>query len=103
MEVGKAYLLVRSQVVEATDRPKFDEWYRTHHLAFAAEKLRAEKAWRFWCQTDPAIHFALYQFRDVAHATESMGSKELEILLADFDQSWPNVARTREVMELVQA
>jgi len=102
MNIGNAYLLVRSQVTDAGDRPKFDEWYRTHHLAFAADKLRAEKAWRFWSQSDPAVHVALYQFKNLAHAMESMSSKELDILLADFNQAWPNVARTREIMELVQ-
>ena len=102
MEKGKAYLLVRSQVSDEGDRSRFDEWYRTHHLVFAKETFGAEAAWRFWSYTDAAIHFALYQFPSIEEAQKRLASDQLQILLDDFDSAWPQVQRTRELIEQVQ-
>ena len=103
MQAGKAYLMVRSQVTNAADREKFDRWYATGHVPMAMDRFRCQKAWRFWSRSDPAVHYALYQFADMAtlHARlEEPGFKEL---VADFDHAWPNVPRTRDMIEAVQA
>jgi hypothetical protein len=47
MEANKAYFMVRAQVANESDRAKFDQWYGTHHLPLAMDKLHAEKGWRF--------------------------------------------------------
>jgi hypothetical protein len=65
MTANKAYFMVRAQVANEVDRAKFDDWYGTHHVPLAMEKLRAEKAWRYWSRNDPAVHYALYQFGDI--------------------------------------
>ncbi len=36
------------------------------HLPDAAKSFGAQKAWRFWSETDPAAHVAQYQFADRA-------------------------------------
>ena len=61
----KAYFMVRS-VVEEPLRQKFDHWYSTHHLPMALEEFKAEKCWRFWSALDAGVHYAVYQFPDMA-------------------------------------
>ena len=67
-----AYLVVRAVVVEA-DRPAFDHWYRTEHLPDAAKAFAAQRAWRGWSRSDPSVHYAFYQFANVA-AAEAVSS-----------------------------
>ena len=66
--VAKAYLLVRAAVVDAADRPNFDRWYETEHLPDAVARFGAERGWRCWSRTDPAVHYAFYEFADVDRA-----------------------------------
>lgn len=101
MNEGTALLMVRATVA-AADRPGFDAWYRDHHLGLAKRTLRARRAWRFWCRSDPALHVALYAFADMGTLEARMSSPDLQLLLADFDRSWPQVTRTRELVEMVQ-
>ena len=82
MQAGKTYFMVRAQVANESERGKFDQWYATHHLPLAMEKFHAEKGWRFWSRSDPSVHYAL---------------------VADFDQAWPHITRTRDLIEAVQA
>lgn len=102
VQPAKAYLLVRARVVAPADRADFDRWYEEEHLPDARAGLRAEKAWRFWSRTDPAIHYAAYQFSNVDYLNERMASTELKALLKEFDTRWPHVHRTREILELQQ-
>ena len=102
MKANKAYLMVRAQVADEADRAKFDQWYGTHHLPLAMDKFRAEKGWRFWSRSDPAVHYALYQFTDTARLRERLESADFKLLVADFDQSWPHVTRSRDLIEAVQ-
>lgn len=102
MEQHKAYFLVRSQVNEA-DRVEFNYWYGTVHLPLAIEKLQAEKGWRFWSRSDPSVHYALYQFSDVETLRRRIESPDFTLLVADFDKVWPQVPRTRDLIELTQA
>ncbi|MEP9356945.1 hypothetical protein ABLE93_25805 [Xanthobacter sp. KR7-65] len=94
-----AFFLVRANVADPADRPGFDEWYRAHHLPLARSAFGAEHAVRMWSRTDPAVHIALYRFPSLA-AVEAITTPEiLTPLLADFDAAWPQVTRTREVLE----
>ena len=102
MTTNKACLMVRAQVPIVSDRAKFDHWYGTHHLPLAMQKLHAEKSWRFWSASDPSVHYALYQFSDVATLRSRIETPDFKLLVADFDTAWPHVTRTRDLIELVQ-
>ena len=95
-----AYLVVRAVVAEA-DRRDFDAWYRNEHLPDALKAFSAQNAWRAWSHTDPSVHYAYYQFADVA-AAEAVGtSPAIRTLIAEFDARWgTRVTRTREVIEV---
>ena len=103
MEANKAYFMVRAEVPNESDRAKFDQWYGTHHLPLAMDKFRAEKGWRFWSRSEPSVHYALYQFSDMATLRNCLESAAFQLLIADFDQAWPRVARSRDLIEAVQA
>jgi len=91
MEANKAYFMVRAEVADASDRGKFDQWYGTHHLPLAMDKFR-----------DPSVHYALYQFNDMATLRKRLDSPDFKMLIADFDQAWPQVTRSRDLIETVQ-
>jgi hypothetical protein len=98
----KAYFMVRS-VVEEPLRQKFDHWYSTHHLPMALAEFKAEKCWRFWSTMDAAVHYAVYQFPDMARLDAAMKSDGFKGLVADFDQAWPKgVTRTRDMLSMVE-
>ena len=103
MQANKAYFMVRSQVTNAADREKFDHWYGAHHVPMAMDRFRCEKAWRLWSRSDPSVHYALYQFADVATLRARLDEPGFKELVADFDQAWPQVPRTRDLIESVQA
>ena len=95
-----AYLVVRAVVPEA-DRRDFDAWYRNEHLPDALKAFNAQSAWRAWSRSDPSVHYAFYQFADLA-AAEAVGtSPAIRALIAEFDARWgTRVTRTREVIEV---
>jgi hypothetical protein len=98
----KAYFMVRS-VVEEPLRRKFDQWYSSHHLPMALADFRAEKCWRFWSAADPGVHYAVYQFPDMARLDAALKSDAFKGLVKDFDDAWPSgVTRTRDMMNLVE-
>ena len=103
MQAGKAYFMVRAQVANESDRAKFDHWYGTHHVPMAMDRFRCEKGWRFWSRSDPSVHYALYQFADMATLRARLDEPGFKELVADFDQAWPHVPRTRDLIEAVQA
>jgi hypothetical protein len=103
MDADKAYLMVRAQVADEADRPKFDHWYATQHVPMAMDRFRCEKAWRFWSRSDPSVHYALYQFSDLPTLRARLDAPGFKELVADFDQAWPQVPRTRDLIEAVQA
>ena len=53
--MAKALLAVRASVPEA-DRARFDHWYETDHLPWAKRVFAANRAWRCWSKSDPALH-----------------------------------------------
>ena len=96
-----AFLVIRAIVADATQRPAFDDWYRREHLADAMKVFGAEKAWRFWSDTDPSAHQATYQVADRAAAEAALNSPGMKSLIAEFDRVWPGIPRTREIFTLV--
>jgi len=101
--MAKGCLVVRAEVPHAADREKFDHWYATDHLPWAIRVFAARRGWRCWSRTDPAVHYAFYEFADVAEAEALTGSDEIKPLVADFDRVWGDrVSRRREVLEIAQ-
>ena len=80
----KAYFMVRS-VVEEPLRQKFDHWYSTHHLPMALNDFKAEKCWRFWSAADAGVHYAVYQFSDMAKLDAALKSHAFKGLVADYE------------------
>jgi hypothetical protein len=101
--MAKAFFVVRAIVSDPARRAAFDEWYRKDHLRQAVETFGAERAWRSWSDTDPAVHQATYQFADRATADRAtdLKSEGMKALVAQFDRDWPGIPRTRETFTLV--
>jgi len=92
------YFVVRSVVVDESRRPEFDRWYGAEHLPMALKNFRIGQARRYWSVTDPAVHYAIYDFQSVEAINERMGSAEFKALLAAYDEAWPEgVTRTRKI------
>ena len=72
------------------------------HLPDAVKSFGAEKAWRYWSLTDPALHHAMYQFADEAALERATQGPNMIRLIADFNRDWPEVTRTRETMVLAE-
>lgn len=98
----KSFFLVRAVVAENL-REKFDTWYSADHLPWACRIFKCEKAWRFWSELEPGVHYAVYQFADRAACDAALGSAEFKDLVADFSRTLPDgVTRTRDVVKLVE-
>jgi hypothetical protein len=103
MEANKACFMVRAQVANAADRARFDQWYGGHHVPMAMAYFRAEKAWRFWSHIDPSVHYAMYQFPDMATLRAVTEAPGFKALVDDFNDAWPDIPRSRDLIEIVQA
>jgi hypothetical protein len=98
-----ACFIVRAQVVDAAVKQAFDRWYRDEHLAEAVKAFGAKGAWRGWSEVDASVHYAFYEFDDVARARAIPGSDAIKLLAADFDRAWGDkVTRGRDVVRAVQ-
>jgi hypothetical protein len=97
-----AYFVVRATVADPARRAAFDTWYSREHMPDALKSFGAERAWRFWSRSDPAIHQAIYQFADEASLDRAVNGTELKRLVADFNRDWPDVTRTRELLVLAE-
>ena len=100
--MSKALFVVRATVADAARRAAFDAWYSREHLPDAAKAFGAEKAWRYWSLTDPALHHAIYQFADEAALDRGTTGEHMNRLVADFNRDWPEVTRTRELLVLAE-
>jgi hypothetical protein len=99
---AKAYFMVRSVVIEEL-RQKFDRWYSQQHLPMALTEFKCEKCWRFWSAADAGVHYAVYQFADMARLDAALKSDGFKSLVADYDKTWPSgVTRTRDMLTLVE-
>jgi len=96
------FFIVRATVSDPAMRAAFDEWYSKEHLPDAVKTFGAEKAWRFWSETDPAVHQATYQMPDRASLDRAVNGEGMKRLVADFDQAWPGIPRQREIMRLAE-
>ena len=98
---GKAYFMVRAEIAEPGDRAAFDRWYETEHLPDAVKKFGATRGWRCWSALEPTVHYAFYEFPDLAKAKAILDSPGLKSLIADFDRDWgARVKRSRDIIEL---
>lgn len=98
-----AVFIVRAQVVDPSVKEAFDRWYRDEHLPDAVTTFGARSAWRGWSETDPTVHYAVYQFDDIAKLRAIPGSPGLKALVAEFDRAWgKKVVRTRDSVQVVQ-
>ena len=98
--MADAYLMVRAVVADAADRPSFDRWYETEHMPDAVARFGARRGWRCWSRTDPAVHYAFYEFAGLERAQAVLASPELRALVAEFDRAWgARVTRTRDILE----
>jgi hypothetical protein len=98
-----AYFIVRAQVVDAAVKDAFDRWYQDEHLPDALKGFDARRAWRGWSTVDASVHYACYEFDDLARAQAIQGSAALKRLVAEFDRAWGDkVTRSRDVVEVVQ-
>ncbi len=98
----KAFRVVRA-VVEAPLRQQFDQWYAGAHLPTDIATFKAEKAWRFWSTVDAGVHYAVYQFADMARLDAAMKSDAIPALVKAFNDAWPSgVTRTRDSISLVE-
>ncbi len=99
-----ACFIVRAQVVDAAVKDDFDRWYRDEHLADALKAFKAQRAWRGWSEVDASVHYAFYEFDDVARVRALPGSAALEGLVAQFDRAWGDkVTRSRDIVQAIQA
>jgi hypothetical protein len=96
------YFIVRATIADPARRAAFDAWYRDEHLPDAVKAFGAQKAWRFWSETDPAVHQATYQFADRAALDRGTRPEVIGRLVADFDRDWPGIPRSREIMTLAE-
>jgi len=98
-----AIFIVRAQVADAALKGDFDRWYQDEHLPDARDAFNALRAWRGWSTTDGTVHYAYYEFTDVASAQAIQGSEPLKRLVAEFDRVWGDkVKRSREIVEVIQ-
>jgi hypothetical protein len=99
-----ALFIVRAQILDPAIRHDFDRWYRDEHLPDALKAFNARRAWRGWSDLDANVHYAWYEFADLASARAIVGSEALKRLVADFDLAWGDkVARSRDFVDLAQA
>jgi hypothetical protein len=101
--MAKTLLVVRAELSDPAERARFDHWYATDHLPWALRAFGARRGWRCWSRTEPAVHFAFYEFDDAQQAEAGTAPDRIAPLVADFDRVWGNrVTRRRELLELVQ-
>jgi hypothetical protein len=98
-----AFFIVRAQVADAALRKDFDRWYQDEHLPDAVKAFKAQRAWRGWSEVDASVHYAFYEFDDVARVRAIPGSDTLRQLVAEFDRVWgAKVTRSRDIVEVIQ-
>ena len=98
-----ALFIVRAQVVDSAVRDDFDRWYRDEHLPDALKAFKARRAWRGWSEVDSTVHYAFYEFDDLAGVKAIQGSDALTGLVAEYDRLWAGkVDRTRDIVPNVQ-
>ena len=54
----KGCFVVRAEVPDEADRERFDHWYSADHLPWAIKVFGAQRGWRCWSRSDPAVDYA---------------------------------------------
>src|SRR4051812_50124913 len=96
------FFIVRATIPDPAQRATFDKWYAEEHLPDAAKSFGAQKAWRFWSESDPSVHIAQDQFADRAALDRGTGPENMKRLVAGFDKAWAADKGSRGVMKLPQ-
>ena len=95
--------IVRAQVVDAAVRDAFDEWYQNEHLPDAVKAFGARRAWRGWSEVEENVHYAFYEFDELATVQALAGSPALTAMVAEFDRLWDGkVTRGRDIVPNIQ-
>ena len=95
--------IVRAEVVDPSARDAFDQWYQDEHLPDALRAFGARRAWRGWSEVEKNVHYAFYEFDDLATVQSLPGSPELTALIAEFDRLWDGkVIRSRDIVQNIQ-
>ena len=98
-----AHLIVRAQVTDPKDKEAFDRWYNDEHLPQAVAAFHPIRAWRGWSEADPSVHYAAYEYPEVADVEAVLRSEILKGFIAEFDRRWgTRIPRTREVVVTTQ-
>src|SRR5947209_17566852 len=84
----RGILMVRAELRDGADRAAFDAWYETEHLPDALKTFGADRAWRCWTETTPLVHYAFYEFADLAVARSVQTSPGMRLLATEFDRVW---------------
>ena len=99
----RACFIVRAQVVDAAVKDAFDRWYRNEHLRDAHKAFNARRAWRGWSEVDANVHYAVYEFDDIADVRAIADSNALKGMVAEFDRMWGDrITRSRDIVDAVQ-
>ena len=99
-----AVFMVRAEIADEGMKDVFDRWYHEEHLPDALKAFKARRAWRGWSDTQPRVHYAWYEFEDLAQAKAIVGSEAFKRLVADFERAWGSrVARSRDFVTIVQS
>ena len=98
-----ATFIVRAQLVDPSARDAFDTWYQNEHLPDAVKAFSARRAWRGWSEVEPDVHYAFYEFDDLATVQALPGSPALTAMVAEFDRLWDGkVTRSRDIVQNIQ-
>ena len=74
------------------------------HLPDACRAFNARRAWRGWSEVDANVHYAVYEFDDLAAARTIPDSSALKRIVVEFDRAWDGkVTRSRDIVELIRA
>jgi hypothetical protein len=98
-----AHMIVRSTVPEVEVREAFDRWYGEEHVAQAVAMFHPSRCWRSWSTIDPSVHYANYEFENVAEIEAMMAADTFKEMVAAFTRMWEGkVTRERDVTVAVQ-
>ena len=68
-----AWFMVRAQIADASMKEAFERWYRDEHLPDALKAFKARRGWRGWSDDEARVHYAWYEFTDMASAKSESG------------------------------
>jgi hypothetical protein len=97
------HFIVRAEMVDPSVRDAFNTWYENEHLPDAVQAFGARRAWRGWSEVENDVHYAFYEFDDLATVQALPGSPALTAMVAVFDRLWQGkVVRSRDIVPNIQ-